>query len=137
MFGGTFIHLKWKNQDVLATFCTAIFSVFWCADVVLLMSSTSGTQSTNVINDALPSVGCLSTGVVENTTPKNTRAAADDVETVVPNFLNDALPDGGSLSMGVVAYAKINEAQTAADSAVLVAPNVLNDALPSSGGLYM
>ena len=47
-------------------FCTVIFSVFWCPDVVLFMSSTSGTQSPNVINYALPTGGVLSMVVVEN-----------------------------------------------------------------------
>ena len=129
--------LKWRNQDVFTTFCTKISSVFWCNYVVILMSSTSGTQITYVLNDALPAGGCLSMGFMENTRMNEARAAADAAAPVVPNVLNDVLPAGSGLSMGVVTNAKINETRYAADFSSPVAPNVLNYALPVGGSLSM
>ena len=58
------------------------------------MPSTSGTQSTNVLNDALPADGCLSMVVVENSKMNEAQAAADAVAPVAPNVFNDTLPDG-------------------------------------------
>ena len=72
------------------------------------MSSTSVTQSPNVLNDALPAGGGLSMGVVVNAIINEARAAAYADAPVAPNFLKDTLPDGVGLSMGVVATDKIN-----------------------------
>ena len=63
------------------------------------MSSTSGTQSLNVLNDAFPDGGSLSMGAVANERTNKARASADSDAPVAPNVLNDALADGGMLSM--------------------------------------
>ena len=101
--------LEMENQDVLVTFCTAICSIFWCADVVLFFSS-SGNQPPYFLSDVLPAGGVLSMGVVANARTNEARAAANDAAPVAPNVLNDVLAAGGSLSMGVVENTKINEA---------------------------
>ena len=58
------------------------------------MPSTSGTQSTNVLNDALPADGCLSMVVVANSKKNEAQYAANTDAPVAPNVFNDALPDG-------------------------------------------
>ena len=118
-------------------FCTAICSVFWCADVVLFMYSTSGNQSSYILNGAFSADGGLSMGAVANERMDEARAAADDAAPVVPNVLDDALPAGGSLSMGVVVNSKMNEARDSAYAAAPVVPNVLNYVLAAGGRLSM
>ena len=66
VFGCPFICFKWQNQAVLVTFGTEVFSIFWCTDLVIFVSSTSGNQSPNVPNDALPDGSGLSMGVLVN-----------------------------------------------------------------------
>ena len=66
------------------------------------MSSTSGTQSLNVLNDAFPDGGSLSMGVVANERTNKSQASADSDAPVAPNVLNDAFPAGSGLSLGVV-----------------------------------
>ena len=88
------------------------------------MSSTSGTQLPDVLNDALPSGGGLSVGIVVNARMNEAQADADFAAPVEPNILNDALPAGSGLSMGVLENAKINEARAAANASEPVALNV-------------
>ena len=109
VFGCPFIYLKWRNQDVLANFCTDICSVFWCADVVLFMTSTSGTKLPNVLNYALHAGGVLSTGVVKNKIMNEVRAAEDFAAPVASTVLNDTLPAGDGLPTGVVENVKMRE----------------------------
>ena len=62
--------------------------------------------SSNVLNDAFPARGSLSTKVVKNTKRNAERDAADSSAPVETNFLNDDITDGGGLSTGVVENAK-------------------------------
>ena len=137
VFGFHFLCLKWKNQDVIANYCTAICSVFLCARVVLFMSSTSGNQSPNILNGAIPVGGVLSMGVVENARMNKAQAPANAAAPVATNVINNTLPDGVGLSMGVVSNVKMNKERSVTDAAAPVEPNVFNDALPSDSGLSM
>ena len=101
------------------------------------LSSKSGDQSPNVLNDTLSDGGVLSMGVVENSRIYEARAATYAAAPVSPNVLNDSLPAGDVLSMVLVSNFKMNKAQSAADSAAQVTSNLINDVLPSGGCLSM
>ena len=74
------------------------------------MSSTSGTQSSNVLNDAFPAGGGLSMEVVANSRMNEARAATGAAAPVIPNVLNDSFPVVSGLSMRVVKNEIMNEA---------------------------
>ena len=90
-----------ENLRCSCEFFIEICSIFWCTDVILFMSSTSGTKSPNVLNDALPDIRSLLMIFVANTITNESRAAADAAAPVSPNVLNYALPVGSGLSMVV------------------------------------